>query len=234
MQTTPSNIRQWSISISIALIVLLGVVTAAIFFIKATQNHVADTPRPYENNILSPPRTALSFDLMSQNGVIVSLEDFGSRPVIITFLYTQCTKACPITAGKLRQLVKFLDASDLQAEIVAISVDPEKDSVEAAYAYSKKWQMENEWHYLIGTRDELAPIWEHYWAQPIIQVVQNNGSETPDGEQTASASGPTPSEASISHAPPIFVVRNQEIILAMSNANLNPNMLVEYLATIPQ
>ena len=214
MNKTSPSIRQWSISVSIALMAIIALVMAIILFIKPDQNQVFSTDQPYANNILSPPRPALSFDLVNQHGNSVSLESFGDNPVLITFLYTQCTKACPLITGKLQQLNRILDNTGIHLEIVAISVDPKRDSIAEVYDYSQKWNMEDDWHYLVGTPEQLSPIWEYYWAQP--------------------TAGSSELQKYLSHSPPVFLVTNHEIIVAMSNANFEPNLLANYLATLGQ
>ena len=214
MPTLPPNIRQWSISISIALLVITGLVIGAIFFLQANQEQAIEKRNPYANNVLSPPRPAMPFNLTNHHGNSVSLEAFGSNPILSTFLYTNCTKTCPITTAKLRLLARMPATSENQLEIVVISVDPERDSIASTHSYSKQWEMENGWHYLTGTREELEPIWEYYWARPTSQVTTE------------------PIAGYISHSPPLFMIVNLEIILAMSNDTFEANTFVEYLATL--
>ena len=221
MDKTPSNIRQWSISISIALLAILGLVLAALLFMRSNQNQMVRTVQPYANNVLSPPRPALSFNLLDQHGAQISLETFGANPILITFLYTNCTKACPITAGKLHQLVQLLDKSNAHTEIVTISVDPIGDSITSAYTYSKQWKMENDWHYLTGSLAQLKPIWEYYWAEPTTEVTNLSEIKTSTENTDAEAI-----QGYISHSPPLFLVVNNEIRVAMSNANFEPNLFI--------
>jgi cytochrome oxidase Cu insertion factor (SCO1/SenC/PrrC family) len=43
-------------------------------------------------------------------------------------------------------------------------VDPEHDSPEAAREFSARYRMpETNWHYLIGSEAELAPVWHAYY-----------------------------------------------------------------------
>ena len=232
MHPNPSSIRQWSISISIALVAICVLIVTTILLIRALQVPEDKPSLPYANNVLSPPRPALSFELSNQHGATISLPSFESTPVLITFLYTQCAKACPITTGKLNQLKRLLDANDIGMEIVAIYVDPQGDSVTSAYEYSKKWKMENEWHYLTGSVDELSPLWQYYWAEPIYHPESGVSTPPPAKELLQLEDGITPAQNYISHSPPVFVIRNQEILLAMSNANFDPNLLLEYLRSL--
>ena len=216
MPTAPLNIRQWSLSISIALLIITGLVLGVIVLLQELQSQVTEENSPYANTVLSPPRPALPFNLTDHHGDSVSLDSLGSSPILLTFLYTNCTKACPLVTAKLQMLVRMLADSENQPKIVVISVDPERDSITNTHAYSKRWKMENDWHYLTGPRETLKPIWEYYWAQPTNQVTAD------------------PITRYISHSPPLFMIINQKIILAMSNDTFNANTFVEYLATLEE
>jgi len=53
--------------------------------------------------------------------------------------------------------------SDAQrVAVVAISVDPIHDTTAAALAFSQEHHMTNYWHFLVGTQNELAPVWSAY------------------------------------------------------------------------
>ena len=46
--------------------------------------------------------------------------------------------------------------------VLAVSMDPKGDTMAAALNFSKVHKMVNYWHFLIGTQDELSPIWSAY------------------------------------------------------------------------
>ena len=50
--------------------------------------------------------------------------------------------------------------------IIAISVDPERDTVERAHEYSAQYGMLGDWAYLVGDQDELSRIWDAYYVSP--------------------------------------------------------------------
>lgn len=107
---------------------------------------------------------APEFSLRDQAGRTVTLDGLRGKAVVLTFMYTRCPDFCPATAVKLRQTIERLgdDASDVA--VVAVSVDPEHDTQEAAREFSARMRMpEANWHYLIGTEAELAPVWQGYY-----------------------------------------------------------------------
>ena len=66
-----------------------------------------------------------------------------------------------------------MGADAQRVAVVAISVDPRGDTVAAALNFSQVHHMVNYWHFLVGTQDELAPVWTKYAidAQPAASTV---------------------------------------------------------------
>src|SRR5712692_11060652 len=105
---------------------------------------------------------APDFRLSDQFGKPVSLSQFKGKPVILTFLYTHCPDACPLTAEKLRAVMQNLGSDAQRVAVLAVSTDPKGDTMAAAVTFSKTHRMLNYWHYLLGTHEELSPIWSSY------------------------------------------------------------------------
>jgi protein SCO1/2 len=114
---------------------------------------------------------APDFRLTDQFGKQVSLSDLKGKPVVVTFLYTHCPDICPLTAEKLHTALQGLGAQSQQVGVIAVSTDPKRDSVAAALNFSQAHNMQNAWHYLVGTRAELSPVWSdyHIYAQSGLQ-----------------------------------------------------------------
>ena len=139
-------------------------------------------------------RRAADFRLTDQFGQARSLSgDFAGRPVLLTFLYTDCPDVCPIVANHLRDIGAMLqddaDAGDNAAAIVIVSVDPEGDTVDAALAYSERWGMRDKWVYLVGGEADLSAVWEAYWIDPYLHgpARAQTGAGTADAGQDAAA-----------------------------------------------
>lgn len=105
---------------------------------------------------------ASNFQLTDQYGKTISLAQFQGKPVILTFLYTHCPDACPLTAEKLHAVMQSLGSDASRIGVLAVSTDPKGDTRTAALNFSKAHRMESYWHYLIGSHDELSPIWSKY------------------------------------------------------------------------
>jgi protein SCO1/2 len=119
---------------------------------------------------------APDFRLTDQLGKQVALSQFKGKPVVLTFLYTNCPDECPLTAEKLHSTMQVLGSDAQNVGVVAVSTDPKRDTVDAALKFSKMHNMQDYWHYLVGTHDTLSSVWKSYsiYAQPGQQTVNHS------------------------------------------------------------
>src|SRR5256885_15115153 len=76
---------------------------------------------PFAGAAMPPGARAPDFALRDQDGRLVRMSDFRGKPVIVTFLYAECTGSCPAQAQQIKGALDDL-GHDLPA--LAISVDP--------------------------------------------------------------------------------------------------------------
>ena len=127
---------------------------------------------------------APNFELLNQDGRRVSMDDMRGSVVVLTFLYTSCPDVCPIVTSQLRDVQTALGPDADGAEFVAMSVDPERDTVEAARDYLERWELGEGWQYLVGERSELEDIWATYYVSPIESGSGVSASPSQSGERT--------------------------------------------------
>ena len=157
-------------------------------------------------------KDAPTFFLQNQFGQPTSLADHHGKVVVLTFLYTSCPDVCPIVTSQLRDTYEILGSSSAQVALVAISVDPLRDTVEAAYAFSQKWEMTDRWDFLVGQEEELSPIWGAYYLQPIAnyglrQESEDGADQHSDGAITSSALAHVIDESyPVAHTTPVFLI----------------------------
>jgi protein SCO1/2 len=111
---------------------------------------------------LNPPQPTPNFTLTDQSGQKVSMDDQRGKVVLVTFLYTNCPDVCPLITQNLNQALQMLGAKRDDVRVLAVSVDPEGDTPESVDKYVKAHHLLPEFHYLIGTRDELIQVWKDY------------------------------------------------------------------------
>ena len=175
---------------------------------------------PFEGTELTAKNQATSFQLADQFGQTVSLEDFQGKVVLLTFLYTNCPDVCPITTSQLREAHALLGEDADKVAIVAVSVDPERDTVASAHRFSERWNMTDNWSYLVGTEDELRPIWKAYFIDPAVNDRDNANSEEPQ-ESTPQAPSIGGVDALIQasylviHSAPIYIIDKDGIMQSL-------------------
>ena len=133
-------------------------------------------PAQFSGTLLTSESPAASFELRNQFGETVSMADRRGRVVVLTFLYTACPDICPLTAERLRAAYELLGEAAEDVSMLVVSVDPERDTEEAALAYSKKWGMERRWDYLVGDRDSLSATWRAYF---VAASLEDGGGAVP-------------------------------------------------------
>jgi protein SCO1 len=97
--------------------------------------------------------------LRDGRGGTVDTRTLRGRPYAVTFLYTHCPDVCPTIAADLKQAME--DAP--RAAVVAVSVDPRGDTATAVRAFAKVHRLPRAFHYGIGDRRALAPVWRAYF-----------------------------------------------------------------------
>lgn len=108
---------------------------------------------------------APDFELRNQDGKLVSMRDLRGTPVIVTFLYARCDATCPPQA----QVIKgALDQLPRPVPVVAVSVDPRSDTPGAARHFLAEQGMVDRMDFVLGSQDDLEPVWKGYAIQPEI------------------------------------------------------------------
>jgi len=148
---------------------LLTVAVALVALIFYRPSHPAFRLTP-----LDPPREGFNFTLRDQFGKKVSLADFHGKVVVLTFLYTYCPDICPLITEQLHETRRLLGSNAARAVFLAVTVDPERDTVKRLYDYSRQFDMLDKWHFLTGSESELKPIWDYYWVGKVWKDEKGN------------------------------------------------------------
>ncbi len=93
----------------------------------------------------------------------IAMSDFRGEPVIVTFLYTHCEDTCPAAA---QQVKGALDDLGHEVPALAIAVEPPRDTPDSARAFLSKQRMLGRMRFVLGTRDELEPVWSGFAIRP--------------------------------------------------------------------
>jgi protein SCO1/2 len=103
-----------------------------------------------ENDGTSAPRIPQlgdevpDFTLINQSGKAIHFRQFRGKPLLLTFIYTRCPfpEYCPRLSNKFGQVMQQLqrDPKALgQAQLLSISIDPEKDKPGVLRSYGERY-----------------------------------------------------------------------------------------------
>ncbi len=73
--------------------------------------------------------------LIDHNGKSRKLADFKGKVVALFFGYTHCPDVCPTTMSDLNKSLKMLGARAKEVQVLFVTLDPERDSVEVLNKY---------------------------------------------------------------------------------------------------
>jgi len=113
-------------------------------------------------------RAAPSFSLEDARGGRLRNADVAGRPYAVTFLYANCPDVCPLIGQQIRLALEQLGSRARELSIVGISVDPRNDDAETVRSWLEHMHEPANFHYLVGSERELAPVWKSYFAAPQI------------------------------------------------------------------
>ncbi|HET6317847.1 MAG TPA: SCO family protein, partial [Chloroflexota bacterium] len=132
-------------------------VTAALLLLLL--GSVACQPQQPPPEVYGP---APSFALTDQTGAAFSSSDLRGRAVLLDFVYTHCTDACPLLSATFAQTQrKLADAGLLgsKALLVSLSVDPEHDTPPVLAEYGQQFKADaSSWRFLTGDWDEVYDV----------------------------------------------------------------------------
>ena len=164
--------------------------------------------------VLTSSDPAPPFDLEDQFGRPVSLADHRDKVVVLTFLYTSCPDICPIVASHLKETYEALGGDVDRVGFVVISVDPARDTVERALAYSEQWEMADRWSFLVGSEDQLAPVWKAYYIDPAPAPAED-GQDHQRDNGSGSVDALREQLFTISHSAPVYLIDRDGLLRAL-------------------
>jgi len=103
-----------------------------------------------------------NFAFVDQDSNLVNQETVASKIFISEFFFTSCPSICPkMQAQMLRVYENYRNNPDIQ--ILAFTIDPERDTVAKLKAYEKKLEVESsKWHFLTGNKDSIYNLAESF------------------------------------------------------------------------
>jgi protein SCO1/2 len=149
--------------VTVALAIALGASACGGSEALAPQPKAAAASKsPFAGHELHGSLDRTDFSLHDQRGRLIRLSAQRGKLVLVTFLYTHCTDICPLIADHLNAAVGQMYHQRSAVQVLAVSVDPAGDTHRAVRAYVREHHLSPEFHYLTGTRAQLAKVWQAY------------------------------------------------------------------------
>jgi protein SCO1/2 len=131
------------------------------------------------------------FRLRDETGTWRTPASARGEVLIVTFIYTRCRDLCPRQAAEIKEAVLGAGGG---VQVYAITVDPEHDTRESAQAWLKRMGVAGgPVHILLGSRRELAPVWERFGIVPLARE--------PRAERAGAGAGAYAREESMARRP---------------------------------
>lgn len=106
----------------------------------------------------------------------VSLSAFRGKAVLVTFVYTHCPDVCPLIVANLAAAQRQLGAQARRVEILAVTVDPRRDTPAAISSFLGARDATGRMDYLLGSHAQLERTWKAWDVG-----VQTGGNGVTDG-----------------------------------------------------
>lgn len=123
--------------------------------------------------VFEPPRAAPELALPAANATPFRLADYRGKVVVLAFGYTHCQAVCPVTLAMLAQAWQQLGADAARAQVVFVSVDPERDSVQQMARYVKRFDAR--FVGLSGSPAQVAAVMQAYGVSAERHPVGSSG-----------------------------------------------------------
>jgi protein SCO1 len=113
-----------------------------------------------EGLILKPPKPAPPLAMHNYTGQRVSLATMRGKAVLVTFVYTHCPDVCPLIVSNLAAAQRQLGSGGGRLRILAVTVDPRRDTPNAIREFLRVRSALGRMSYLLGTRSQLLRTWK--------------------------------------------------------------------------
>jgi protein SCO1 len=112
--------------------------------------------------VLRPAKPAPPLALRNYTGQPVSLAAQRGKAVFVTFVYTHCPDVCPLIVSNLAAAQRQLGAEARHVAILAVTVDPRRDTPRAIKQFLAARDATGRMYYLLGPLPRLQKIWKQW------------------------------------------------------------------------
>jgi len=114
----------------------------------------------FSGTVYNDPAQAPQIVLPASDGTTFNLEDQQGKVVLIFFGYTSCPDICPTTLSDLKRVTEILGEQAVQTQVVFVTVDPGRDTVEKLNSYLSLFNPS--FLGLTGSEEVLSQVYADY------------------------------------------------------------------------
>jgi protein SCO1/2 len=118
--------------------------------------------RGLQGLILRPAKPAPRLALRNYTGKPVTLAAQRGKAVLVTFVYTHCPDVCPLIVSSLAAAQRRLGAGARRLAILAVTVDPRRDTPRAIRQFLAARSATGRIYYLLGSQAQLERTWKRW------------------------------------------------------------------------
>lgn len=82
----------------------------------------------------------------------------GGDPVMMNFIFTTCSTACPVMVKSFSDVPSRLAAGEKNLRMVSISIDPDNDTPAQLKSYAKNFGAGARWQFLTGRVEDVRAV----------------------------------------------------------------------------
>jgi protein SCO1 len=165
--------RRVFVPLTSAAFVLVMMVASTLIGSRANTPQAAEFPFPGDRIRTQLPMPA--FTLADQRGESISIEKYRGKVVLVTAVYSTCTGTCPMILLQIRRVLADLSPEEHdQLAVIAISLNPEEDTVENRSLTVEQYYgaERSNIHFVNGNSAEIDPVLDR------LQVLRSRNAET--------------------------------------------------------
>ena len=103
----------------------------------------------------SENHTVADFELVNQNGKIITQDDYKNKIYVVDFFFTSCQTICPIMTNNMAELQKEFFKND-EVKFLSLSVTPAIDSIPVLKKYATdKGVIDSKWNVTTGNKKHI-------------------------------------------------------------------------------
>jgi protein SCO1/2 len=112
--------------------------------------------------ILKPSKATPPLALHNYTGPPVNIASLRGKAVLVTFIYTHCPDVCPLIVSDLAAAQRGLGAEARHLRILAVTVDPRRDTPAAIKTFLAARGATGRMDYLLGSGAQLRRAWRDW------------------------------------------------------------------------